>query len=791
MQREERFQERSPYFRYSVETQEKRDDFFSRFSSLNFRPAPSFPALRPSGGLRPIHHRSPAEVRISIAIHFRAVTGGKGIFGSVLLYCDILNYGVRTVYLKDAMGSVRTEMYDKPLPTPSATVDNSRGFRYTVFGEISVDGSDGKPRISFTGHIFDGESGLIYARARYYDASIGRFVSRDAADLLMPAGLNKYVYGINNPIRYWDPSGNNWWDSLLGGVVGAATGIGAGLNQLGKNFNSFLNSDIGKDITMGFEIAAVVAGTVGLVAASIASFGMADAALGGILGVACLGGAVGMAGGAITAGMQGKDILLGGLVGGAIGFAAGAAGAAMGGGIVGGAMSGFVNGFGNSMATDMESGQNVLTSFGDSILAGGEGALSGMVGGFFGGMGNATKGFDLLNMAGSIGEGALGGGAVGALGAWMSGRDAGRGFFSGAIGGAIGGAVGYMNVSPSGMVSAMVGGSAGALSAGMITYLSGGNEEEIAESAITGGLSGAVSGYENSWEGQDAAQRARMQDPAYQKLAIEQFSNNQKAIWDYADKYYNGSMEAMLNNAQLLANVALDVYGRSDWSKAQLPDYVHKLSDDELNNLGIDPDIFNTSSNMGSGLYYDEQSGKYILAYKGTQDSSLVNFLTKGTNPFAPDHNGLQDWENDVGQSLGMDSQQYKDAELLARTVNDTVGTQNLMITGHSLGGGLASAAGTVTGAQTMTFDAAGLHDNSIGGFQNNIDHPNILALDVKNEVLWNVQDNRSAFANALEIIPPAVGARYIVDPVYPLSGPEYNLHSMDEIIKGLQAEAR
>ena len=48
-------------------------------------------------------------------------------------------------------------------------------------------------------------SGLIYLRNRYYDPSIGRFITEDPAK----AGLNWYVYANNNPIMYIDPLGED------------------------------------------------------------------------------------------------------------------------------------------------------------------------------------------------------------------------------------------------------------------------------------------------------------------------------------------------------------------------------------------------------------------------------------------------------------------------------------------------------------------------------------------------------------------------------------------------------
>lgn len=53
------------------------------------------------------------------------------------------------------------------------------------------------------GHTWDGESGLIYKRARYYEPSTGRFISEDPAR----DGLNWYRYGNSNPVEHADFDG--------------------------------------------------------------------------------------------------------------------------------------------------------------------------------------------------------------------------------------------------------------------------------------------------------------------------------------------------------------------------------------------------------------------------------------------------------------------------------------------------------------------------------------------------------------------------------------------------------
>ena len=76
--------------------------------------------------------------------------------------------------------------------------------------------------ISLFGVYFDSETGSIYLRARYYDPSVGRFISEDThwntSNMIYEAdgkpsmeailqSSNLYVYVMNNPLRYTDPTG--------------------------------------------------------------------------------------------------------------------------------------------------------------------------------------------------------------------------------------------------------------------------------------------------------------------------------------------------------------------------------------------------------------------------------------------------------------------------------------------------------------------------------------------------------------------------------------------------------
>lgn len=62
----------------------------------------------------------------------------------------------------------------------------------------------------FTGQILD-STGLYYYNARYYDPTIGRFISGDnlVSEPFNPQDLNRYSYCLDNPMKYTDPTGHD------------------------------------------------------------------------------------------------------------------------------------------------------------------------------------------------------------------------------------------------------------------------------------------------------------------------------------------------------------------------------------------------------------------------------------------------------------------------------------------------------------------------------------------------------------------------------------------------------
>ena len=80
-------------------------------------------------------------------------------------------------------------------------------YRYAPFGAVLAGGISNNNR-RFTGETQD-LTGLLYLRARYYDPTTGRFLTRDPVPgvATLPQTLNPYAYALNNPVLYVDPSG--------------------------------------------------------------------------------------------------------------------------------------------------------------------------------------------------------------------------------------------------------------------------------------------------------------------------------------------------------------------------------------------------------------------------------------------------------------------------------------------------------------------------------------------------------------------------------------------------------
>ena len=82
-------------------------------------------------------------------------------------------------------------------------------YKYDAWGNYREEVDSGANPFGFTGHEHDDETGLIYAKARFYDPELGLFLSEDPADdnYANPPSLHKYLYSFQNPQKYIDLDG--------------------------------------------------------------------------------------------------------------------------------------------------------------------------------------------------------------------------------------------------------------------------------------------------------------------------------------------------------------------------------------------------------------------------------------------------------------------------------------------------------------------------------------------------------------------------------------------------------
>ncbi|MEK6712967.1 MAG: RHS repeat-associated core domain-containing protein, partial [Nitrospirota bacterium] len=117
------------------------------------------------------------------------------------------------------------------LGTITALTDSDQNvvqkYDYDAFGNLHDEKNAVKQPYTYSGREWDKEIKLYYYRARYYDAKVGRFLSKDPFPGVLTESqtLNGYPYVGNNPINHTDPLGLfdwgnpiDYWIDFFGGT---------------------------------------------------------------------------------------------------------------------------------------------------------------------------------------------------------------------------------------------------------------------------------------------------------------------------------------------------------------------------------------------------------------------------------------------------------------------------------------------------------------------------------------------------------------------------------------------
>jgi RHS repeat-associated protein len=127
------------------------------------------------------------------------VTITKHFYAGGLQVAKMVGSGVYYLH-QDALGSTRLET------TASVTIKFSSN--YVPYGPNYA--VSGKEVFMYTDKPYDLPTGLYYFGARFYDPTVGRFVTQDSynGSKYSPLSQNRYIYAMDNPMKYVDPNGH-------------------------------------------------------------------------------------------------------------------------------------------------------------------------------------------------------------------------------------------------------------------------------------------------------------------------------------------------------------------------------------------------------------------------------------------------------------------------------------------------------------------------------------------------------------------------------------------------------
>ena len=211
----------------------------------------------------------------------------------------------------------------------------------------------------------------------------------------------------------------------------------------------------------------------------------------------------------------------------------------------------------------------------------------------------------------------------------------------------------------------------------------------------------------------------------------------------------------------------LDALGNPTTLRTPEPEGWHMLAGEELAKRGVSPEmLLDPKSGFKAALYQSsfERPPKLVIAYAGTENGP--------------------DWKTNFRQGIGLKDAQYDRAMSLATSVANSLDPFYIETTGHSLGGGLASAATVVTGIKGYTFNAAGLHTNTVRrppyGISREAMQEQAALIDAyrsTSDPLNNLQ--KASLATRGVILPKALGVPHLVAPAAKWK------HEWGELIKG------
>jgi hypothetical protein len=185
---------------------------------------------------------------------------------------------------------------------------------------------------------------------------------------------------------------------------------------------------------------------------------------------------------------------------------------------------------------------------------------------------------------------------------------------------------------------------------------------------------------------------------------------------------------------RVLSRLIQDNYDVADARRGEplpesaLPGSWTRMDDTAVRAAGIDPARLHDARTGFDASLYRDATGAVVVAYAGSDE--------------------FQDWPHNFRQGLGFQDAQYDQAMALAQEAKRAFG-DNVILTGQSLGGGLAAAASMANEVPAVTFNAAGVHDRTLErhGFDAEVlkqeaERGLIRTYRVENEILTHLQED-------------------------------------------------
>lgn len=219
---------------------------------------------------------------------------------------------------------------------------------------------------------------------------------------------------------------------------------------------------------------------------------------------------------------------------------------------------------------------------------------------------------------------------------------------------------------------------------------------------------------------------------------------------DAADFVFELGGVALYNNTDYVPNVdwkpygmllsherrAVDLLGQSI-PYAKMADAVYDFDNTVVDNWELIESI-DEDSGMQAGVFQNKDTGDLVIAYRGTEACNSFCSLKELAE-------AALDVAADFQLALGFVDTQFKDAYKFAQAIVAKYPDRDITLTGHSLGGGLAQAAGAALGLKTFAFNSSPVPNDFFD------DYPLALPLDQLEDLIFVIADVHDPVSNTDE----------------------------------------